>query len=273
MEDERANESNGPAEPGKPDHPDRPNLPRASPGPRGPNQVSDERPARDLGAVLDPTVMMDLPPAVAPQAPPSWIAGYRMIRKLGEGGMGVVYEVEQQSPRRSVALKVIRGGPFLDEHSIRLFHREAQTLARLKHPGIAAIHEAGRTESGQRFFTMELVPGIPLDRYLRSHPSGESELRSRTRDRTARDDPGIGPGRCSIGLVTVPGTPAYRFSSTGSRTGPPSFRMTLWSRTTRNVDSIWAMSARGSPSMTKMSASRPGAMEPSLSSTPNHWAG
>jgi tetratricopeptide (TPR) repeat protein/tRNA A-37 threonylcarbamoyl transferase component Bud32 len=106
-----------------------------------------------------------------------------MIRKLGEGGMGVVYEVEQQNPRRSVALKVIRGGPFVDEHSVRLFHREAQSLARLRHPGIAAIYEAGRTESGQRFFTMELVPGIPLDRYLDSHPLGETELRDRTRER------------------------------------------------------------------------------------------
>jgi tetratricopeptide (TPR) repeat protein len=99
--------------------------------------------------------------------------------------MGVVYEVEQQDPRRSVALKVIRGGPYVDEHSVRLFHREAESLARLRHPGIAAIHEAGRTQTGQRFFTMELVPGVPLEEHLLAHPLGEPGLRSQVRDRLA----------------------------------------------------------------------------------------
>ncbi len=98
------------------------------------------------------------------------IAGFRILRKLGEGGMGVVYEAEQQNPRRSVALKIVRGGPFVDEHRVRLFHREVQTLARLKHPGIAAIYEAGQTEDGQHFFAMELVQGEPLDQSLRSRP-------------------------------------------------------------------------------------------------------
>lgn len=121
----------------------------------------------------------------APSTPPlpPWIAGYRTIRKLGEGGMGVVYEVEQQDPRRLVALKVIRGGPFVDEHSVRLFQREAQSLARLKHPGIAAIYEAGRTEGGQSFFAMELVQGVPLDEWLHAHPIEGPDLRARLRSR------------------------------------------------------------------------------------------
>jgi serine/threonine protein kinase/Tfp pilus assembly protein PilF len=98
--------------------------------------------------------------------------------------MGVVYEAEQQHPRRPVALKVIRGGHYVDEHVVRLFEREAQALARLRHPGIAAIYEAGRTEEGQHFFAMELVRGTPLlDYVLRRQEAaeGSDQLRDRLR--------------------------------------------------------------------------------------------
>src|SRR5262245_33594590 len=94
--------------------------------------------------------------------PPIFIGDHRILRKLGEGGMGVVYEAEQQHPRRPVALKVIRGGRLVDELQVKLFQREVQALARLKHPGIAAIYEAGRTDDGQHYFVMELAPGVPL---------------------------------------------------------------------------------------------------------------
>jgi non-specific serine/threonine protein kinase/serine/threonine-protein kinase len=75
-----------------------------------------------------------------------------MLAKLGEGGMGVVYEAEQQDPRRKVAVKVVRGGQFVDESRVWMFQREAETLARLKHPNIAGIYESGRTNDGQHFF-------------------------------------------------------------------------------------------------------------------------
>src|SRR5215468_8110812 len=95
------------------------------------------------------------------------LADYKIISLLGKGGMGVVYEAEQQDPRRHVALKVIRGGGLVDEFQVKLFRREAQALARLKHPGIAAIYEAGRTDDGQHYFVMELVRGIPLLDYVK----------------------------------------------------------------------------------------------------------
>jgi serine/threonine protein kinase len=100
--------------------------------------------------------------------PPHTIGAYRIIRTLGEGGMGVVYEAEQQHPKRTVALKVIRGGYSVDQSQVRLFQREAQTLASLKHRSIAAIYELGRTEMGQHFFAMELVRGETLGRYVNS---------------------------------------------------------------------------------------------------------
>jgi serine/threonine protein kinase/Tfp pilus assembly protein PilF len=104
----------------------------------------------------------------------SVIGDFRVIRKLGEGGMGQVYEAEQQHPRRPVALKVIRGGAYVDEYAIKLFQREAQALARLKHPSIAAIYETGRTEQGEHFFAMELVRGVPLLQYMQSGEHGSS---------------------------------------------------------------------------------------------------
>jgi tetratricopeptide (TPR) repeat protein len=113
-------------------------------------------------------------PAAVPDAGlPPQIGGFTILRKLGEGGMGIVYEAQQQSPRRRVALKVVRGGQFVDEKYLALFRREAETLARLVHPNIAAIYEAGRTEDGQHFFTMELVEGRTLSAYARERLGGE----------------------------------------------------------------------------------------------------
>lgn len=107
---------------------------------------------------------------------PQRIAQYRIVSVLGSGGMGTVYEAEQQNPRRAVALKVVRGGQYIDQHYVRLFQREAQTLARLRHPNIAAIYESGRTDDGQHFFAMELVRGTVLNDYV-----GRQELDLRTK--------------------------------------------------------------------------------------------
>src|SRR6516162_9001652 len=86
-------------------------------------------------------------PAPAPPAPPvPAIARYRVVRVLGEGGMGTVYEAEQDNPRRSVALKVIRPG-LASDTLLQRFDREAQILGRLQHPGIAQVYDAGVSES------------------------------------------------------------------------------------------------------------------------------
>jgi eukaryotic-like serine/threonine-protein kinase len=119
----------------------------------------------------------------APQLIGRELANYKIISLLGKGGMGVVYEAEQQHPRRLVALKVIRGGRLVDEFQIKLFRREAQALARLKHPGIAAIYEAGCADDDQHYFVMELVRGIPLLDYVKGRRITGSHAPSNIRRR------------------------------------------------------------------------------------------
>jgi serine/threonine protein kinase len=102
----------------------------------------------------------------------SFINDFRLIRMLGEGGMGVVYEAEQQHPRRPVALKVIRGGHHVGPDTLKLFQREAQTMARLRHPGIATLYETGITEDGLHFFAMELARGPTLSGWIRQRGVG-----------------------------------------------------------------------------------------------------
>lgn len=99
----------------------------------------------------------------APQ-PGSMLGRYRIIRLIGVGGMGAVYQAEQDSPRRTVALKILRPGAASTD-ALRRFRRETQVLARLQHPGIAQIFDAGAADTGaglQPYFAMELVEGEPL---------------------------------------------------------------------------------------------------------------
>lgn len=100
---------------------------------------------------------------------PDQVGNYSLIRRLGQGGMGVVYEARQQSPERTVALKLLKPG-LASPELIRRFEFETKALGRLQHPGIAHIYEAGVTESamGPRpFFAMELIDGVSLSEWAR----------------------------------------------------------------------------------------------------------
>ncbi|HXH66239.1 MAG TPA: serine/threonine-protein kinase, partial [Candidatus Limnocylindrales bacterium] len=93
------------------------------------------------------------------------IGPYRLVRKLGEGGMGQVWLGEQTDPvRRRVALKLIRGGIF-SSALLQRFHAERQSLAIMDHPAIAKVFDAGTTAQGQPYFVMEYVEGIPITKY------------------------------------------------------------------------------------------------------------
>ena len=114
-------------------------------------------------------------PAQGGHLPPEErIGSYRILGVLGRGGMGVVYLAEQENPRRTVALKVIRPGLF-SAAAVRRFEHEAAMLARLRHPGIAQIYEAGTAAHalGPRpFFAMELIEGEQLIEFARREELG-----------------------------------------------------------------------------------------------------
>lgn len=96
---------------------------------------------------------------------------YQILDELGSGGMGVVYLAEQDSPRRKVALKVLRSGLESTEHQLRL-RREAETLGRLQHPGIAQVYDAGVAQGPRGdlpFIVMEYIEGEPLIQYAERH--------------------------------------------------------------------------------------------------------
>ncbi len=96
---------------------------------------------------------------------PVQIGPYRILQKIGEGGMGVVYEAEQERPlRRRVALKLIKVG--MDtKQVIARFDSERQALALMNHPNIARVFDGGATDTGRPFFVMEYVPGVPITQY------------------------------------------------------------------------------------------------------------
>lgn len=97
------------------------------------------------------------------------IGSYRVMQLLGEGGMGLVYQAEQLAPiRRQVAVKVLKPG--MDSHQVLArFELERQALAGMEHPGMTRILDAGIAESGRPYFVMELVNGIPITEYCRTH--------------------------------------------------------------------------------------------------------
>ncbi|MEO0649622.1 MAG: serine/threonine-protein kinase, partial [Planctomycetota bacterium] len=112
-------------------------------------------------------------------AMPTSIGPYEVLRLLGEGGMGRVYLARQEQPRREVALKLMRWTG--DEQALQRFTYEAELLGRMRHPGIAQIHEARVAQvegQGLPYFVMEYVDGEPLDRYAEAaHLTLEARLK------------------------------------------------------------------------------------------------
>lgn len=142
------------------------NGPNDKPG----NAGSDDLPTSPVGspAPRPPSGHAAVPPrAHVPFAVPVQIAGYRIIRLIGAGGMGLVYEAEQEALQRRVALKLMQPGA-VNSEALARFESEARALARLKHPGIAQVFDTGVHRPGGGgaedssivpFLSMELVEG------------------------------------------------------------------------------------------------------------------
>ncbi|TKJ33437.1 MAG: hypothetical protein CEE38_20770 [Planctomycetes bacterium B3_Pla] len=116
-----------------------------------------ESPVLGSGVIMDDSTLTE--------GPGSIIGRYKLLEKIGEGGMASVYMAEQSEPiRRKVALKIIKLG--MDTKSvIARFEAERQALAMMDHPNIAKVFDAGATETGRPYFVMELVTGVTITEY------------------------------------------------------------------------------------------------------------
>ena len=137
-----------------------------------PAPTLDSQTAQTTGDTAVPTLgdaeaSLGSAPAVEPTAKRDLasIGPYRLVKKLGEGGMGQVWLAEQTAPlRRQVALKLIKIGMY-DDSVLQRFQSERQSLAIMEHPWIAKVFDAGATADGQPYFVMEYVPGVPITDY------------------------------------------------------------------------------------------------------------
>jgi eukaryotic-like serine/threonine-protein kinase len=146
------------------------NEPPLPAGDTGPYHAGANTPGPPSG--VESETVDTLPPSDHPlraEGPGTQIGPYRLVEKLGEGGMGAVYLAEQEQPiRRQVALKIIKPG--MDSAQVvARFEVERQALTMMDHVNIARVFDAGTTEMGRPYFVMELVKGIPLARFCNDH--------------------------------------------------------------------------------------------------------
>ena len=133
----------------------------------------------DAGSLLDrdlPDAVPGLLGAFAESVDPSDFAPYRIIKVIGEGGMGIVHLAVRDDIGHSVALKVLRDGTLSSERRER-FASEQETLAHLEHPAIAQIFHAGFTRDHTPWFAMEYIEGEPVTDYCRTLCAVEDRLR------------------------------------------------------------------------------------------------
>lgn len=118
-----------------------------------------------IGALLG-AGLVTLPPSESSERPfPERLGEFRLLRRIGGGGMGVVFLAEQATLGRDVALKLIRPDQLYFPHARERFQREIEAIARLQHPGIVQVHSVGE-DKGIPFFAMEHVPGTTLAEVL-----------------------------------------------------------------------------------------------------------
>jgi serine/threonine protein kinase len=128
----------------------------------------------------------ELSPSVPADSLPRELGDFRIVREVGKGGMGIVYEAEQLSLRRRVALKVLPFAATMDPRHLQRFHNEARAAACLDHPHIVKVHAVG-SERGVHYFAMKFIEGQSLAELIATQPQGFSSERRPSSDRISHD--------------------------------------------------------------------------------------
>jgi eukaryotic-like serine/threonine-protein kinase len=121
--------------------------------------------AAATGATGSGSSPANLEPRPIAEGPGTRVGRYKLLERIGEGGMGVVFMAEQETPvHRKVAIKIIKPG-MDSSHVIARFEAERQALAMMDHPNIARVLDAGATDTGRPYFVMELVKGVAITEF------------------------------------------------------------------------------------------------------------
>ena len=153
------------------------------------------------------------------------LGDFRLLREIGRGGMGVVYEAQQISLGRRVALKVLPFAAVLDSRQIARFKHEAQSAAQLNHPNIVSVFAVG-VERGVHYYAMQLIDGQPLDRAL-------TELRekylpqARSRRGAAQASAPLNPVNSAAALEAQPASSTQRSLLTSRAAGGNAYFRTI----------------------------------------------
>jgi serine/threonine protein kinase/WD40 repeat protein len=149
------------------------------------------------------------PPPAAPPAPLRQLGDYRILREVGHGGMGVVYEAEQLSLGRHVALKVLPQKVLLDARTRRRFEREARAAARLHHSNIVPVYGVGEHD-GVPFYSMQFIQGLGLDAVIRELRRLNAGGGRQPTGPPASDPPPSGQGALAAGVACSLVTGVFR---------------------------------------------------------------
>ena len=179
-------------------------------------------------SVFETTPLTDLASFVPPSSVPQQLGDFQLVREIGRGGMGVVYEARQCSLKRHVALKVLSSGLGMTAKAVMRFRREAEAAAKLHHTNIVPIYATGEEEA-VHYYSMELIDGPSLDQIIRKlrgdedrNFSGDTDLSSQKLPAWVNDKiPCERPSDCVSDEQA--NFAASRFSSSAAATGAKYF--------------------------------------------------
>jgi serine/threonine protein kinase len=150
------------------------------------------------------------------------LGDFQIIRELGRGGMGVVYEALQISLNRKVALKVLSGTLGLTPKAVERFHREAEAAARLHHTNIVPVHATGE-QDGTHFYAMELIDGPSLDHVIKQLRQAKKEAGSPETTSRQGSEPPNAPHLEATGPYVGESGPAHALTSSSLSSGSQYF--------------------------------------------------